>query len=377
MASTLPGISPGQPSAPATKGDGTASLHAGALQIPSLDGLRATAFLIVFVSHSGWQFVIPGGFGVTIFFFLSGYLITTLLRQELTRHGSINLRLFYARRILRIWPPFYIVLALAIAATLTGILTMKLQREALLALFLHVTNYRTMKYGLTGAPPGTLVYWSLAVEEHFYLLFPWLMIGLNRLGWSRRQQAMALWGLCALVLIWRTILVVGFHPVAARTYMGTDTRFDSLLYGCALALWGNPALDTSRFTEKTWKRVILPAGIALLLATFLIRGGVFRETLRYSLQGIGLVPVFVTAVRYPAWGIGLILNWAWMRWLGILSYSLYLLHYCVIHAMQDNLDWPRIPTAFLALSVTVGLSYTLYLFVERPAARIRKRLSRS
>jgi peptidoglycan/LPS O-acetylase OafA/YrhL len=355
----------------------TAKFHAGPLQIPSLDGLRAVAFLLVFVSHAGWQRSVPGGFGVTIFFFLSGYLITTLLRQELAHRGAISLRLFYARRLLRIWPPFYIVLAVVTIATLAGLLTMKLQSGALWALALHVTNYRTIFFGLDGAPPGTRVYWSLAVEEHFYLLFPLLFIGLNHLGWTRRTQAGVLWTICGLVLFWRAALVIGFQVGTDRTYMGTDTRFDSLLFGCALAVYGNPALDPTRFRPGTWRNVFLPAGLALLFLTFLVRGGVFRETARYTLQGVGLVPVFVAAIRYPAWGPFQFLNWAWIRWLGLLSYSLYLLHYSVLHGVQENLSLARLPSAMLALAISIGLAYTMYLLVERPAARLRKRLSRA
>src|SRR5437016_5429614 len=78
--------------------------------IPSLDGIRAVAFLFVFVAHAGLGNVVPGGFGVTIFFFLSGYLITTLMRREAERSGTVSLRIFYARRFLRIFPPFYLVL---------------------------------------------------------------------------------------------------------------------------------------------------------------------------------------------------------------------------------------------------------------------------
>src|SRR5687768_15370495 len=81
-------------------------------QIPSLDGIRAVSFLIVFLSHAGLEHIIPGGFGVTVFFFLSGYLITTLLRMEAQKTGGIDLRGFYVRRVFRIFPPFYLFLAL-------------------------------------------------------------------------------------------------------------------------------------------------------------------------------------------------------------------------------------------------------------------------
>ena len=82
--------------------------------IPSLDGLRAISFLLVFAAHSGLEHYVPGGFGVTIFFFLSGFLITTLLRAEYEKNAVISIRHFWLRRTLRILPPFYLVLAGAV-----------------------------------------------------------------------------------------------------------------------------------------------------------------------------------------------------------------------------------------------------------------------
>jgi peptidoglycan/LPS O-acetylase OafA/YrhL len=97
------------------------------LHIPSLDGLRAISFLIVFVAHSGLEWIVPGGFGVTVFFYLSGFLITTLMRVEYRRDGTVSLRAFYVRRVLRILPPFYLVLVLAHALTLVHVLPGQLE----------------------------------------------------------------------------------------------------------------------------------------------------------------------------------------------------------------------------------------------------------
>src|SRR5262249_2568305 len=156
---------------------------------------------------------------------------------------------------------------------------------------------------------GTGVYWSLAVEEHFYLFFPCLYLLLGRVVRDRRREAMVLWWICGAVLAWRCHLVFGQHTIEERTHFATDTRVDSILFGGALALHGNPALDgPSRFSEACWKRRILPVALVVLLFTFVYRGAAFRETLRYSLQGIALVPVFVVALRYPTWGPCRVLN---------------------------------------------------------------------
>ena len=126
------------------------------LHIPSLDGLRTVSFLIVFIAHSNFYipFVsgIPGGFGVTVFFYLSGFLITTLLRTELESTGTISVRNFYMRRALRILPPFYLVLLLATMLTLLQVLPGRLNPGALLAQSLHFSNYWFIWWGTAGAP---------------------------------------------------------------------------------------------------------------------------------------------------------------------------------------------------------------------------------
>ena len=169
-----------------------------ALVIPSLDGLRAASFLLVFLGHAGSPFIpiaIPAGFGVTVFFFLSGYLITTLLRLEVEQRGAINFKHFYLRRLLRIWPPFYLVLVAASALTLKGALGGELELGSVGAQALHYSNYWLIERTAKGMAPGTVVYWSLAVEEHFYLVFPALYAFLIRARVTGKQQRALFFGL--------------------------------------------------------------------------------------------------------------------------------------------------------------------------------------
>src|SRR5258708_38738724 len=93
------------------------------LYIPSLDGIRAVSFMLVFLAHAGLEDKIPGGLGVTVFFFLSGYLITTLLRTEADQNGRISIRDFYIRRVLRIFPPFYLTILLGVLLHWTHLLS--------------------------------------------------------------------------------------------------------------------------------------------------------------------------------------------------------------------------------------------------------------
>jgi peptidoglycan/LPS O-acetylase OafA/YrhL len=97
--------------------------------------------------------------------------------------------------------------------------------------------------GWSGITPGTAVFWSLAVEEHFYLLFPLLYVTIRKTGLGGRGQAAVFWSLCAVVLAWRCYLVLVTHSSVERTYLCSDTRIDSILFGCALAVRGNPMID--------------------------------------------------------------------------------------------------------------------------------------
>jgi peptidoglycan/LPS O-acetylase OafA/YrhL len=343
--------------------------------IPSLDGLRFIAILLVFLSHvqntAQMPRMVPGNFGVTLFFFLSGYLITTLMRTELERTGTVSFKLFYLRRTLRIFPTFYLVLG---GAALYGWYVGTMDPWWLFGQALHITNYQVITGGWT-APiaPNTEVYWSLAVEEHFYLVFPMVFVLLARYV-PRTKRAHALLGLCAIVLLWRCWLVYGTGSAPDRTYLATDTRIDSILFGCALALWGNPALDDSSISESTWKYVLLPLSVAGLLVSFAIPYRSFRETFGYSLQGICLFAVFTVAVRYPQWGVMRLLNQRHVRLLGAMSFAIYLIHPTALFVSERLVGTALLPLFATATALTLASSALLYYGIERPIGRLRKRL---
>lgn len=349
-----------------------------ALAIPSLDGLRAFSFLLVFLGHAGLPFLpvaIPAGFGVTVFFFLSGYLITTLLRLEVEQSGKISFKHFYLRRVLRIWPPFYLVLAIACVLTLSGALGGELEGASVAAQALHYSNYWQIAHTARGMPPGTVVYWSLAVEEHFYLVFPALYSFLVRAKLSGKEQRTVFFALCAATLAWRVVLIRCLGASFERTYLATDTRFDSMLFGCGLAVYGNPALDLPSKDRPTRSDLgFLAAGLALLFASFTFRNELFRETLRYTTQGLGLYPVFITAIRFPHWGPNRILNLRFVKYVGTISYSLYLVHHMVLIVVERRALRPEIGGP-LALLCAIAISSLIWLLVERPFAALRKRLA--
>ena len=161
-----------------------------------------------------------------------------------------------------------------------------------------------------------------------------------------------------------------------RTYLATDTRVDSILFGSVLALLGNPALDpASPRARALWLRAGLPAGIALMLASLLFRDERFRETFRYSLQGLALYPFFVCAVQNPRLGPFRLLNHPLLRRIGELSYSLYLLHHVVIFGVHRWFPVPRVAQGALALAISLLLSAAIWRWIEQPCAKLRKRLT--
>lgn len=347
-----------------------------AFSIPSLDGIRAFSFLLVYLAHAGMP-LIPGGFGVTVFFFLSGYLITTLLRREAAASGRVSLKHFYLRRVFRILPPFYLVLTLALVLTLVGALPGPFSARALWAQALHYSNFYVIRHGWDGLLGGTGVYWSLAVEEHFYLLFPALYVLSLKRSLSARVQHALLLSACALILLWRCRLVFGDGIIGDRTYIGSDTRFDSMLFGCALAVWGNPALDFAKAERPNVYELLAAAGgVALLLFTFVVRDPAFRESLRYTMQGIGLYPLFFLTVRHPRWSFVRLLNLRAVRYVGTLSYSLYLVHQVVLYVLA-KIPMSELARGTLGLFVSFLLAVGIWRFVEKPFAKLRGRFAAS
>jgi peptidoglycan/LPS O-acetylase OafA/YrhL len=375
----VPSLVPAARHAPVVRGKRNVVSRSHSFHIPSLDGLRAVSFLIVFAAHAGLDQLVPGGFGVTVFFFLSGYLITTLMRVESDASGNVSLKKFYMRRALRILPPFYIVLLAATLLASVGFLGGDpLRPKPVLSQIFHISNYWIAKHGWSGIAPGTGVYWSLAVEEHFYLLFPALFLVLRRLHLTGRQMALCFWTSCALVLSWRCALVFFLHASIDRTYLCSDTRIDSIAFGCALAVWHNPMLDVveaSQSRSAFSRHAPWSIGLCILLLTFVVRNPHFRETFRYTAQGIALTPIFVAAVRCPHWPLFRPLNWQPVRFVGTISYSLYLVHQTTLMAVAQHLSLGGLARGSLALLISVAIAWVMYRVVEKPCAALRRRLS--
>jgi peptidoglycan/LPS O-acetylase OafA/YrhL len=342
--------------------------------IPALDGLRAVAFLLVFFAHCGLDKVIPGGFGVTVFFFLSGYLITTLLRLEHRSRGSISLKNFYLHRARRILPPMYISLALCfLIARFARVADTGSLRGAISAVFYYF-NYLELAGVPNLLPSGSGVLWSLMIEEHFYFVFPLIYLVFCRKAFSRYVQASLLAVACLLPLIWRFVLVFHFHtPLTTLprwTYSASDARFDAILWGCVLAIACNPWFDDAAGILKRNKGRFAGAGLAVLFLSLAIRNPIFRETLRYSLQSVALFPIFYfvisTRSHWTSW-----LEWEPVKQLGQLSYAAYLIHFTLLSVAFSLFPREsRLITAPVCFLLTVLYAMLMRRFVERPLRKL-------
>ncbi|SFK53521.1 acyltransferase family protein [Methylorubrum salsuginis] len=340
--------------------------------LPQLDGIRALAVGLVFLSHAGLGHIVPGGLGVTIFFFLSGYLITTLLRFEALNTGGVSLRNFYLRRVFRIFPPLYLTLLFCGALYALGLLKGPYDAGVVLMQATFAGNYVTMLGGdIAHALPVPL--WSLAVEEHFYLLFPLVfLLAVGRISAAR----LALFCLiaCFVVLSFRVAAVMTLAD-ASDTYIWTHTRADSILFGCCLALWRNPLLDgEAGYRPGGWQAL---AALGVIGATLVVRDETFRQTLRYTVQG-GALFVLFACILQPARGSACgraarLLSAPLLTRIGLYSYTIYLVHAAMIEAMAEFTD-SHLVQGIAGAALTFVYAALMHRLVERPFARLRRRL---
>ena len=335
--------------------------------VPQLDGIRAIAVLIVMVSHAGLGRFVPGGFGVTIFFFLSGYLITSLLRVEASCSGGIDFKAFYIRRTLRIMPPLYVTITILTAMFLAGVFDESVRGTAIPWDYLFLSNYSHF-WGQEGGLPVPL--WSLAVEEHFYLLFPAAFaLCAYLLHGNSRGIALACAAACLAILALRFATPLWFGDVE-RNYYWSHTRMDSILFGCILALWNNPLLD-----EDAWKPQFLHVLIALavLTATFVIGDSTFRFVIRYSLQGAALFVLFSYILSERSALLNSVLTSPPMIWIGLVSYSLYLCHFAIFKTLELHSSLNPLTIGVAGTLLAFGYGFLMRKFVEVPILNWRRK----
>jgi peptidoglycan/LPS O-acetylase OafA/YrhL len=336
---------------------------------PALDGLRGLAVIAVMAFHTSPA--AHGGFlGVDVFFVISGYLITTLLLREWSGTGGVDLRRFYLRRALRLGPALLLMLVITvplILTTLRGSMRMP-PAVAVASVLFYVANWANVAVDV-GTGPLTHT-WSLSIEEQFYLIWPLLLIAaLVRRG---RPSVTALAVLIGVVAVARWITWDATHGF--WLYYATSSHCDGLLIGSLLAvvLDRRPA-DAPAPRGSTAAGWIGLAGLAVLIATLKISSAATFE--------FGLLLVAVCAallVQHLATSSeGLLIRLLSFRPLvsvGVVSYGLYLYHFPIFKAVQQQ-GYPHLKQHALEIGLTVVVTVFSWFVVEKPALRLKDRLS--
>lgn len=359
-------------------------------QVAGLDGLRGLAVAAVVVYHFFGD-VLPGGYlGVDMFFVLSGFLITSLLLREYDTTGTVNLKDFWVRRLRRIMPTAIVVLVVctAIVGVIGGDFAVNIRTQFLGSLF-FVSNWTQIatsaSYFADSEVEVFAHYWSLAVEEQFYLLWPLALFALLAVWGARKRLHIALASLLAAVASAIAMAVV-YSPDTdpTRVYYGTDTHAFGLLIGAVLAMLlttskADPTRDSWPVLELTRARFVasligLGAAAIYVVQLFVMAddgnfpywGGLFIT----SLAGAGMIYAVVYEVAPLRW----IFEFPLMRYLGQRSFSIYLWHWPVIMiirelAPEETLDGHAVWWGLLAVAVSLGLSELSYRWIENPFRR--------
>jgi peptidoglycan/LPS O-acetylase OafA/YrhL len=348
------------------------------VRISGLDGLRAISILLVLMSHGwatipsvgqwGWlePYVGNASLGVTTFFVISGYLITHLLRNEWQQTGTISLRSFYIRRILRIWPAFYTYLIVVALLRSQGWIHTDYGDIGFAGAFL--TNYEHLFRSATNDSYWFVGhFWTLSLEEQFYLLWPAAIV---LVGLPRAPRIAGAIILAAPVL--RVVSYFLWPDSRAQLSMMLHTAADPIMIGCLAALWqGQPSFESflRRFAAWWWPLV---ASLAVLVGSAWFTGhfhGAYKLTLGVTFNSCAIVFLMLWVVRHPQSRLGSFLSTPVMRGLGVLSYSLYLWQQLFLTPMNHTLSG-SFPLNLLACLAAAAASYCL---IERPFLSLRRR----
>lgn len=336
--------------------------------LPALDGLRAIAVGTVIAYHAE-MWGVPADLGVSAFFVLSGFLITWLLLKEFRRSADVSLRRFYLRRTLRIFPAYYAFLLLSFAVDRWRGTHWSPGYTA--SAFGYLVNY----YNAFHREPITAIThaWSLGVEEQFYLLWPLLFLLLMRRGITRTR--MVLGAVILLVTLWRSWLYLGTTAGSAWVNNAFDTRADNLAVGCLLALCaGAPRFE--RWAAWSAASPVAPfVTLGLLWASRINSPKAYHYSIGYTIDALLLAVLVVQLIQLSGRAPWSWLNWRWVRFLGTLSYSLYLYHNWGLTAGLHSPGGDGVKL-FAGVLLSLVLAMASYVGVERPFLALRDRLER-
>ena len=346
--------------------------------ITGLDGIRAIAVIMVLAYHLKLALFKSGFLGVTVFFVLSGYLITGILISEVEEEGTIDLKNFWLRRIRRLVPAVMsmAVVIIFVSAVVNRIIFTKGCKD-FLASVLGFNNWwqifnKVSYFEAAGVPSPFTHCWSLAIETQFYLIYPLILLGIYKLaksrGEGRAKRGLLFAGVTLLLALISVILmIVLFDPQqdASRVYYGTDTRAFSLLFGALLAILWEYRMVPRKLSASV-NMVLGSLSFAVLLvmtiaingsSNFWYRGGQFIGT-------ILTVLVIYTVSGRKTW-LSRFLSNPVLKWIGDRSYSIYLWHYPIILLISKGIKaswW----ITLIEIVLSVVLAELSYRFIETP-----------
>lgn len=345
-----------------------------------LDCLRAVAVMLVVVAHAGLGNIVPGGSGVTIFFVISGFIITHLVLKEFDRSSNFSAGGFYYRRFLKLFPPFLVVVLIP---TIICSFFAQINWASVSGQVFFYFNWIYMRREDPHVLPGSGVVWSLSIEEQFYIVFALLWICALR----SRHAIRVLWIVAVATTIWPLLLRIALIVDGTsqyRIYYGTDTRVDAIAFGVAAAIFYRAVLRDSGSVEPWLQRirrmaahdVTFVAALGLYVLSVVIRQPDFRETFRYTFQAVAAAELILfgflagpTLIRRM---YGRLSALKLVKYIGLASYSIYLIHLTIERTLSDSLDsWPQ-PLAVgtnTLLAVAAGL--LIWQLIEKPVERYK------
>jgi peptidoglycan/LPS O-acetylase OafA/YrhL len=344
--------------------------------LPGLDGLRALAVLAVMAYHLNLPFTSGGFLGVTVFFVLSGFLITSLLAWEWNQTEKIDLKQFWIRRAKRLLPAMFLLLILlnVLVPLLRPELVSNLRQDTIAAMFYYSNWYyifQDLSYFESFQTPSLLThFWSLAIEEQFYII--WAIVILFLFTFVKKQTSRFLLILigAAISAIWMTFMYdPNLDP--SRVYYGTDTRIFSLLIGASFAIiFPNQPSDQANHKKKwvyEWMGIIGVFVFLLMVVftnqygSFVYQGGMVILSITTAMWVVSLSMPFTVQVNK-------LLEWKPLKWIGIRSYGIYIWHYPIFLLMKENVNTGGVNYRLVIFQIVLtfivaSLSYT---FVEKP-----------
>ena len=350
---------------------------------PALDGLRGIAVLIVMFYHVGlllpeMHHYVKGGFlGVDVFFVLSGFLITSILLKEYERSGSINLKNFYYRRFLRLIPAFWVFL---LVLYLVGYLLLPGGRHDVIYenynFFFAFTYLINWHVAANEGLQGNLTHiWSLAIEEQFYVIWSLVLYKAFGEGKTRKQIFYFTAGAVGLLIVTKAIRAFSGTPTNIL-YNSTDTRIDAILIGCLAAmLYSWKMLPDSFYKHRGFRYSVFTAFVLAL--AIIINFASSDASLYYGTLSVFALCIAMIVLRLITGEQSIaktFLEWRPLRWIGQISYGLYLWHYLFFEFAKMTFE--SFPVQLLVGVVLAFIVSTLsFYLIEQPFLKIKLRLN--